>query len=87
VRDVHNFVVHVDSLMCAEHGTEHGVSFTELFPYIAAAHTTEGGISDEDLMELCCGEETDERRALEQRYPKLTRIFEAVFDGEEPFAL
>lgn len=76
----------VIALMSAEHGAE-GPIFDDLTPYIAAAHATEGTVTREDLFELCCGEESPERRQLEEHYPRLTRIFESVFDGDEPFPL
>lgn len=82
------FVDNVLALMECEHGAETG-AFDDLKKYVAAAYETEGGIHDLPgyLEELCCGEETEHRRGLEAMFPKLTRIFESVFDGEEPFPL
>lgn len=74
------------AMLESEHGAEHG-SFEGLRPWLNAAFFTEGSITETDLEDLCMGEETPERRQLEERYPKLTRIFESVFDGEEPFPL
>lgn len=75
--------------VCAMLDCEHGTSnmFEYLRPWINAAFMTEGNIPEDLLEELCMGEESPERRKLEEQYPKLTRIFEAVFDGEEPFPL
>lgn len=84
MRTVDQFESEVLSMLACEHDTN-DEPFVHLVPWIRAAHATEGQIEDSVLEDLCCGEENEERRELEKQYPKLTRIFESVFDGEEPF--
>ena len=88
-----HFVEEVQSILACEHGTT-GDMFQEYEPWIRIAYETEGQISMEDLENLCCGSDEEDPetgtnipKALIDKYPKLTQIFEAVFDGDEPFCL
>ena len=85
-RTLAEFVEAVTSCMESEHGAETD-TFVYLEPRIERAYSTEGQISNDDLITLCCGDEDGEiPPVLEERYPLLTAVFEAPFmepDEEE----
>ncbi len=70
--------------MVTEHGASTG-AFDYLKPRLEEIYPIEGQITNDELFDLCCGEnavDCPRTLELEIKYPLLTKIFESVFENE-----